>query len=146
MASCRDQIAQELVARLGAISGWTVARGDRGAPASNVPVLAMVYQIGENKTVGSTEHYACTLRLGVILRSGIEHASPTVDGGNGQRYLDRLITLAEQAVHSADWPDQVLQAIEGHEIAPPGESSVLEALVSISFQYRHQFDDPGVFL
>lgn len=145
MTSCRDQIAEELATRLRANSGWTVDRGERAGTA-NVPVLAVVYQIGENKTVASTEHYACTLRLGVLLRSGVERASSTLDGGNAQRYMDRLLTLAEKSVHSSTWPNEVIVSLEGHEVAPPSETNQIEALLTITFQYRHQFTDPAVFL
>lgn len=145
MTSCRDRIAEELVVRLRTNAGWTVERGER-AGVGNVPVLAVVYQIGENKRVASTEHYACTLRLGVLLRSGVERASPTLDGGNAQRYMDRLLTLAEKAVHASTWPDEVIVSLEGHEVAPPGEANQIEALLTITFEYRHEFADPEAFL
>lgn len=144
MASLRDQIAEELVDRLDAIAGWTAVRGSRGE-ASNVPILAIVYQIGESKRAANTEFYACSLRLGVVVRSGVEHADDTLDAGNPQRYLDRLIVQVEQAVHGAPWANEAIVSIEGHEIAPPGDQTVVEALVTVAVDYRHNFDNPEVY-
>lgn len=148
MASLRDLIAQTLVARLAVLPGWVVQRGRRDMP-STLPVgktvLAIVYELSESKRPANTEFYACTLRLGVVVRSGIENASLPLDDSNSERYLDRLVTQVEQVVHSEAWDDQVIASIEGHETAPPSEANVVEALVTVSIEYRHNFDDPTVY-
>lgn len=141
MASLRDALAQILVSRLAALPGWTALRGGRDQ-ASNAGVLALVHQISESKQAANTHFYACSLRLGVIVRSGAELASASLDGGNPQRYLDRLVADVERAVHSSPWPSETIVNIEGHEVAPPSESSVVEALVTVRCDYRHAFDDP----
>lgn len=144
MASLRDAIAMELVARLAALPGWT-ARMRSGDEQTNVPVLALVAITSEQKRPTSQLFYGCTLNLGVLIQARKEDADDELDGGNPVRYLDRLVAEAEAAVHSAPWPNEELPTLTGHSIEPLEEENLLGAELTLSVQYRHNFDDPTTY-
>lgn len=144
MASLREAIALELVARLAAIPGWSAAF--RGAEeTTNVPILALVAILGESKRPRDTLFYACNLRLGVLIRGRREDAEATAHGGNPVRYLDELVAAAERAVHGAPWPNQEAPTITGHSIDASDDPTVLEAQLDLFVDYRHNFDDPDTY-
>lgn len=150
MASIRDNILQALVTRLATISGWTVRLRAVENPEGNQPIVATVYPVSEDKAIANSDTYECTLRVGVHIVARIENTSPTTDGGNPFRYLDRLLVLVEKKIHAPDsWglqPEFTRVEVNGHDIDvvdDPDPTSV-EAFVRLTFQYRHRFDDPEV--
>jgi hypothetical protein len=144
MASLRDGIVEELRARLAAISGWSVQRLS-AEQTSNAPVVALVHVLSETKRARDTTTYVCTLLAGITLLVQREGASATLDDGNPLRYLDRMVVLAEKAVHSGPWANETIATLQGHEIAAPGDENQLEALVRVELIYRHNFNDPETY-
>jgi len=145
VASLRDQIAEDLLARLGAIPGWTAVR--RGwEQARNVSgVLAVVAILNETKQPTDQLFYACQLVLGVQIQVKPEDADPTADGGNVFRYLYRMVATAEAAVHSAPWPNEEQMTLTGHHIEEPENENLFLAELTLSVPYRHNWDDPTQF-
>ncbi len=144
MASLRDQIATELVARLDALTGWAATlRG--GDEVTNVAVLAIVAILGESKRPRDSLMYACTLQLGVLIRGRHEDADPTLDGYNPVRYMDRLVATAERAVHASPWQNEALISITGHTVDASEDPNVFEATLTLTVDYRHNFDDPDQY-
>lgn len=144
MASLRDQIATELVARLDALTGWAATlRG--GDEVTNVAVLAIVAILGESKRPRDSLMYACTLQLGVLIRGRREDADPTLDDENPVRYMDRLVASAERAVHADPWPNDEVVSITGHTVDASDDPTVLEATLTLTVDYRHNFDDPDTY-
>jgi hypothetical protein len=144
MASLRDGILEDLRARLAAIPGWNVQRLN-AEQTTNAPVVAVVHTLSESKRARDTIFYACSVRVGISIFAQREDASASLDASNPVRYLDRLVVLAEKAVHSGPWANETIATLQGHEVAPPGDPNVLEALVTVSFEYRHNFDNPELY-
>lgn len=143
----RDQIAEELRARIAELAGWTVVRADTEV-ALNVPKLAVIAQLEERKEPRDTTAYACRLDLLVIVRVRAEDATAT-HGSNAWRYLDECVGLIEAKVHKIDangWPVPWVSAdeitIQGHEQVP-GDSNDVVALLRLQAQYRHLYGDPA---
>lgn len=145
MASLRELIALEIVARLGEIDGWTAVYRGAEETTNVAGPLAIVAILGESKTPRDTLFYACTLRVGVLIRGAREDADPTLDGSNPVRYLDRLVALAEQKVHAAPWPNDEVPTITGHTIDASDDATVLEAQLELTVDYRHNFGDPNTY-
>lgn len=147
MASIRDVILGALVARLATIVGWNVQlRGveNRG----NFAVTAIVYYVGEDKYLATSDQYQATLNVGVEITARMEDADPDLDAGNPYRYLDRLVAAAESQVHNPDeWgvnPAFSDVQIAGHDVAFPEEGDTeVAALLRLTFKYRHHYQDPG---
>lgn len=144
MASLRDAIVAELVTRLSANAGWTV-RARAGEEATNVPVLAIVSLFGESKRPTDSLFYECTLRVGVLLLVRQADASPTTDGGNPYRYLDRIVALAEKAIHASEWPNVERVQLAGHEVEDPTDDTTLAAELNLDIAYRHNINDPDTY-
>jgi hypothetical protein len=148
MASIRDGILVALVARLATIPGWSAQlRGVENI--GNVPILAVVYPISEDKQLATNEDYQCTLNVGVWITIRIEDASLTLDGGNSFRYLDRCVTEAEKKIHDPDaWglePGFTDVLINGHDVDEvDGDETALDAFLRLTFKYRHHYQDPAL--
>lgn len=145
MASIRDNFLMALVARLSSL-GWNAQLRADVNVSSDSPVVAVVVPIGEDKTIANNEHYNADLSVAVWIIARVEDASPTIDAGNPFRYLDRLVVLAEKKLHDPDdWglsPDYERLIVNGHEVADPSEENQVEALLRLTFRYRHHFQDP----
>lgn len=144
MASLRDTIARELVARLDVLPGW-VAVLRNAEQETNHAVLAIVAILGETKRPRDTLFYVCNLRLGVLIRGRREDADEDLDDGNPVRYLDRLVVAAERAVHAAPWPNEEAPTIVGHTIDASDDPNVLEAQLELVVDYRHNLGNPDTY-
>jgi hypothetical protein len=146
MASIRDNICNALVARLAAINGWKASL--RGASNDNDDneVQAVVFFVSEDKRIRGNQHYDATMQVVVMIECRMEDADPVADAGNPYRYLDRLVTEAEKTIHSPDaWglsPDFTDVAIGGHDVSDPTENNTLTALLRVTFNYRHDYQNP----
>lgn len=145
MASIRDNILGALVTRLNGIAGWNAQlRGSTNAADS--AVHAVVFFVSEEKRLANNESYSATMQVAVFITARAEDASPTVDGGNAYRYLDRLVVLAEKRIHAPDaWgvtPDFTDVVVNGHDVGDPTEQNEVTALLRLTFTYRHDLDDP----
>jgi hypothetical protein len=145
VTSIRLGIALALQARLAAITGWSAAlRG--GETTVSGPVVAIVVPTGEEKNLANSNSYDARYRLEVVVVARAENADPVTDGGNGYRYLDRLIVEVERVVHDPDsWgltPAFTDVQVDGHEVADPTEDNELMARVFLTFRYRHDYQDP----
>jgi hypothetical protein len=145
VASIRTNILLALVTRLAAIPGWAAQLRDRENGGDH-PVLAVVFFFSEDKRIATNDQYQATMTVGVFIKGRIEDADPTLDAGNVYRYLDRLVVLAEQKIHSPDeWgltPGFTDVTINGHEVADPDEDNEVQALLRLTFTYRHHYQDP----
>ena len=130
VAAIRDSIAQQLVVAINALSGWSAVLRD-AETSLNVPKLAVVNILGESKRPADQLFYACALRIGVAVYAQSEDADASLDGSNPSRYLDRCIADVERAVHSVTWSNEEIATV-----------AVLQALVNVSVDYRHNFDNP----
>lgn len=144
MASLRDAIAMELVRRLDALPGWTARMRD-GEEETNVPILAIVSIDSESKRLVNQLFYSCTLSLTVMVRVCKEDADDTADAGNPVRYLDRMVALAESVVHGEPWPNEEAPTLTGHQVLQPENPNQLEADLTLTVVYRHNFADPTTY-
>ena len=147
MASIRLSILDALAARLATIPGWLARLRDVENAEGNAPVVATVYFLDEDKRIANNRDYVATMQVGVELVARIEDASPTTDGGNAFRYLDRLVVLLEKKVHAPDsWglePDFTDVACNGHSVDNvEGDPTSVIAYVLLTFTYRHDFQNP----
>lgn len=146
MASIRDSILTTLVTRLSSIPGWTSALRSGENPITG-PVCAIVYPVGETKRLANSQAYDCSYRVEVAIVCRSEDASPSLDGGNPFRYLDRMLTEAEKRIHAPDsWgmdPAFTDVQIDGHEVLDPTEDNELLVRLLLTFRYRHDYQDPG---
>jgi len=141
MATLRDGLVRQVVARLATITGWSASmRAEE--EATNVPVLAIVACAGESKRLVDSMHYECTLQVAVLIVARSEDASASLDGGNGYSYLDRLVGLAEATMHATPWPNDELITITGHSVDDPSNSNRLVAELNLQIIYRHNVKDP----
>lgn len=147
MASIRDQILMALVARIDAVSGISAAlRADENTV--NSPVHVIVYPIGEDKGLDTSQSYNSTFRVEALLLALAGDADATLDGGNPYRYLDRMVTEVEKVIHEPDeWGPAAPVTdvwIAGHDVIDPDEENEVAARISITFKYRHYYKDPSV--
>lgn len=146
MPSQRDTLLTTLVTRLDSIAGISaVLRSDR--TNVNAAVVAIVYPDSEDKRLANSNTYDATYRVEVMVVVRQEDADGVTDGGNPYRYLDRMVTLIESAVHTPDsWgidPDYTDVMVTGHEVQDPSEDNEHAARVFIEFRYRHDYQDPS---
>lgn len=150
MATIRANILGALITRLQAISGWNVQL--RGAEnTGNHPITAIVYMLGEDKAIATNQAYDCTMTVGVEVEANVVDADPDLDDGNPFLYVDRLVAEVEKTIHVPDsWglsPDLTDVRIDGHDVAdPPTEEEWMrvQALVRLTFRYRHSIESPEV--
>ena len=145
MGSIRDNILTALVSRLATIPGWDAQlRGVENTSATGV--TAVVSFLTEEKQFANNEQYDCSMEVVVWIIGHVEDASVSLDASNAYRYLDRLVTLAEKKVHAPDsWglnPDFTDVRINGHDVRDPEDESTVEALLRLTFTYRHQLANP----
>lgn len=146
MASIRDNILTALVTRLDAITGWTTQlRGSVNIAGDN-GVVAIVAFVSEDKRLAASTVYTATMQVEVLITGRAEDADATADDGNPYRYLDRLVVLAEKAIHTPDsWgvtPDFTDVVVTGHEVLDPSESNEVAAVLRLQFTYRHDYQNP----
>lgn len=148
MASIRDTILAALVARLDAIAGWSATLRGTVNTGVGASVQAIVYFVSEDKSVAGNDAYDCTMQVVVWIQAAEESASPSTDGGNPYRYLDRLVTAAEKVVHAPDsWgPAPTFADVEilGHDVLDPSEANIFGAFLRLQFRYRHSLTNPEV--
>lgn len=149
MTSIRMQLMLQLVDRLAAIDGWNSQLRDVENP-SDFTISAVVFEDSENKSNQRTNtQYLAELRVAVLIKGRADDADDVIDGGNAYRYLDRLVTAAEKVVHAPDsWgPNPLFDdvMIEGHEVFDPTDVNEVEALLRLTFRYRHDFQNPEQF-
>jgi hypothetical protein len=147
MASIRDQILQALVARLAAVSvDWHVQLRAAVNPDDTKKVQVVVWQLGEDKTLATTDQYSASLQVRIYIVGHQEDADANLDAGNAYRYLDRLVVLAEKKIHAPDaWgvdPDFTDVVCNGHDVLDPEQDNQVEALLRLTFTYRHQAANP----
>lgn len=142
--SIRMQIQLALVARLATISGWNAqlrGLGNEGDAAVKAIVFA-----SEDKGLPTNPVYVATLNTFVEITVAPEHADPVLDLGNPYLYLDRMVVLAERKIHTPDeWepnPGFTEVLIGGHDTSDPEETNLVQALLRVTFKYRHHFQDP----
>lgn len=149
MGSIRDGILLALVARLAGNADWTAQlRGNLNAPDPAAKVFAVVFEESEQKDLANQILYSAVLQVSVFLSVHHEDADVALDGGNGFRYLDRMVAAVEIAAHvPADWtnPGFTDVVVDGHEVLEPSEDNVAEAVVRMTFRYRHNVEDPGIY-
>lgn len=147
MPSIRITLQQDLVARLGAIAGWTATHRGRENPVAS-PVHAIVYPASEDKELATIDTYQCSLRVEVMIVARVENTDATLDAGNPYFYLDRLVAAAESVLHVPDsWgpaPGFADVRVDGHEVADPTEDNELVARLFITFKYRHLISNPSL--
>jgi hypothetical protein len=152
MASIRDQILRAFVARLAAISAdWKAELRDM-LNVAGAKVRAVVFAMSEDKAFANTDLYDCTLQVGVHIEVDVVDADDTLDGtgatgsANPFRYLDRMVVLAEKAVHVPDvWdvdPGFTRVLVNGHDVMDPADENSLAAVLRVTFEYRHQVTNP----
>lgn len=145
----RTDILKQLRTRLQQIDGWSVqiARMPSNERDADASVHAFIEIVGEDKSVAGNDSYQCTMQVAVDLLANVEDADADIDEGNPLLYIDRLVAEIEKSLHSPDsWGAEPAYAdayITGHAIAPPDESSNVEARVALTFQYRHSYRDPS---
>jgi len=147
MASIRDLILTELVTRVDAITGVSAAlRSDENTVDSDVH--AIVYPIGEDKSLDTGQSYNATYRVEVLLIALVGNADPDMDGSNAYRYLDRMVTEVEKVIHVPDaWGPAAPVTdvwIQGHDVVEPDEENEIAARISLTFKYRHDYRDPAI--
>jgi len=144
VTSIRLNIQLALVARLAAL-GWNVQlRAQENA--GDAPVKAIVFAPGEDKNITTADQYQATLNVFVEITVRVQDASPVTDASNAYRYLDRMVVLAETTIHSPDsWglnPDFTDVSITGHDVSDPNERAEVQALLRLTFRYRHHYQNP----
>lgn len=149
MTSIRLQLMKQLVARLAAIDGWNAQLRDVENP-SDFAISAVVFEDAENKSNQRTNtQYLAELRVAVLIKGRAADADPVLDEGNAYSYLDRLVTAAEKVIHAPDvWgPNPLFDdvRIEGHEVFDPTDVNEVEALLRLTFIYRHDATNPEQF-
>jgi hypothetical protein len=142
--SIRAGIQQALVERLADATGWDVQlRGSENTGTSST--TAVVYQVGENKSIANNEQYTAILELGVLISIRLEDQA-TGDAGNPYLQLDRAIAAVEQVMHSPDeWgldPDYTDLRVLGHEVSDPTDDAEPLGWVRLQFTYRHSILTP----
>ena len=156
MASIRWTILQALEQRLATLDRWhPTLRRDLVQWPANVDVLALIYALGESKTLAASNLYDATLTVGVEIFGKTADADDTLDGdgtagsANPYSYLDRLVVQAEQLIHTPDaWgldPAFTDVRVEGHDIfrqEDGQENYQVSALLRLTFNYRHSIEDP----
>lgn len=144
MASLRDELLEHLVSRIAALPGWT-ARRVSGQETTNVPRLALVVLVDEDKQPRDTWHYECRANVLVLVRGRQEDAGEE-HGGNPLRYLDELVAQIEDVVHGpVTWPQEAIVSLQGHEVLGPDEGNGVHAAVQLLIQYRHDFSSPNTY-
>jgi hypothetical protein len=147
VASIRDRILAELVTRIDGIDGVTGTLRDMSNQRPDGPT-AFVYPEGEEKELATADTYEATFRVEVALIVSISDADEVVDGGNAYRYLDRMVVEIEKVVHAPDTagivPGFSDVVVAGHDVEGPDETGELGAFISLSFSYRHHYQDPGL--
>ena len=147
MASIRDNILNSLVTRLMTIPGWMAQLRGAQNVGGDVPVLAIVAMINEDKRLAGSDTYLATMQAEVLVQGRTEDADEMLDKGNPYRYLDRLVVEVEKKVHAPDsWgliPDFTDVVCTGHVVTDPDESNIVAAVVQLTFTYRHHYQDPA---
>lgn len=143
--SIRTNILLALVERLATIPGWVAMLRQR-ENAADAAVLAVVFMLGEDKRIETTDQYQASLSVGVLIKARPEDTDPVLDEGNPYLYLDRQVVLAEKKIHDPDeWglhPSFTDVTINGHDVADPDEEQAVEALLRLTFTYQHDYQDP----
>ena len=156
MASIRWTILQALEQRLATLDKWhATLRRDETAWPPDTDVVALIFALGESKVLAASDLYDATLTVGVEIAARASDADDTLDGdgstgsANPYSYLDRLVTQAEQLIHTPDsWglqPAFTDVRVDGHDIATPEageEAHQVYALLRLTFTYRHSIEDP----
>lgn len=143
MASKRRVYLQELVDRLSALDGVEAQLRSDEVRGSTAEWLAIVFSRGEDKRPIDTMAYACTLRVGVLVRVRAEDATEAEHDGNAWNLLDDKVAEIERTVHADEWPDEAIVTLVGHDTAPPATvGNMPEATVNITIDYRHDWNDP----
>lgn len=143
--SIRTNILLALVARLATIPGW-VAMLRKHENVADAAVLAVVFMLAEDKRIETQDQYQATMTVGVWIKARTEDADSVLDEGNPYLYLDRLVVLAEKKIHDPDeWglhPAFTDVTVNGHDVQDPDEEQAVEALLRLTFTYRHDYQDP----
>lgn len=143
MASLRRQYLEQLVEQLSELDGVHATLRSGEVSSADAEWLAVVFLFGEDKRPIDTMSYACTMRVGVLVRVRMENATEVEHDGNPWNLLDEKVADVERAVHSAEWPDDAIVTLTGHATAPPAQvGNTPEATVTIEVQYRHDWADP----
>lgn len=145
MASQRDVLLTTLVTRLDGLSGISATLRNSSQTVT-AAVLAIVYPDNEDKRLANSNTYDATYSVEVMVIVREEDADAVTDGGNPYRYLDRMVTKVEQAIHTPDsWgidPDYTDVQITGHQVEDPTDDNEFVARVFVEFRYRHDYQDP----
>lgn len=144
MTSIRYRLLRELRDRLLTIEGWDVQLRLL-ENTSTQTVKAVVFAASEDKSLANIQLYDATLQVGVLLTAFAADADPVVDDGDPYHYLDRLVVAAERAISTPqEWTtDPSLRWTIGHEVRDPTEGGgLVEALLRLTFTYRHLIEDP----
>ena len=145
MASIRDTLLTTLVTRINAISGITCVLRSRSNTVSDA-VMAIVYPDSEDTHLANAYAYNASLRCEVLLIVRAEDADPSLDASNEYRYLDRMLVAVQKVIHTPDsWgvsPAFTDVEMTGHVVEDPSEENEMMARLSITFTYRHNYQDP----
>lgn len=146
MSTIRDSILLAIAARIQeAQASWDVQVRD----ASNKGTfpMAVVYFVGEDKRGAGNDSYGCSLPFAIDIHGAPEDATEADDGSNAFRYLDRLVGMAEAAMHAPDsWgvdPGFTDLVIDGHDVAEiSDEDQSVSALLRLTVTYQHSLSGP----
>jgi len=145
MGSIRDGLLTTLVSRIDNISGVTCSLRSRANTISDA-VTCIVYPDSEDTRLANAYAYDATLRCEVLIIVRAENATELTDGGNEYRYLDRMLVEVQKVVHTPDsWgsaPSFTDVEMTGHVMEDPSEENELSARLSVTFTYRHNYQDP----
>lgn len=158
MASIRSLLLDEVVARLGTISGWDVQlRAAENHSEADVRALAYAFTEQSDYESSSPALYSEELLVKVSIIAAADKADPDLDRGpesqtpnppNPYRFLDRLIVLAHKALHESEtWETVGFEdfRVLSIDIELPSNSNEVEATMILSFKFRHAAKDPEAF-
>jgi hypothetical protein len=153
VASLRDKLLLALRTRLAGLTGWTVdlRAATNSGPASGVWAVVTPADEDSQLLFAEPPTYSCKLRVMVWIAVNVEDADQALDTdptnptvANPYRYLDRMLTLAQQKVHDgawsvAGWDGDV--AITGTDVANPEDETRIATTLHLLFSYRHSGAD-----
>lgn len=144
MATIRDNICEQLLARLKSLSGYRAERRHLGENDANHKLLALLLA-GDESVLGSdTLLTQKELAIEVLVQVRAEDAPPSL-GGNPERYLDQEIGRVEGILFTPANFDNIDLRPDGWTLITDPGSNLLRAVLRLTAVYSHNIGDPSTF-